>query len=519
MTGFPIRNMAFWLARQAELAPAREALDVDGKTYSFEDLEDRAARCAGALTSIGVGPGDRVGALLHNSVEYVDLFEATARIGAIMVPMSPRLAPPELGFIANDSGIRVLVYDGREVETVKAFRPDTAIESVLAVGPADDPSYDAALRGAAPIRSLAEVSWDDVLAIFYTSGTTGSAKGAMLTHGNFHWTNLNMVLALDLNRDERSLVALPMFHLGGWNVNTLPVWWKGGRVILQQSFDAGQVLQRIEEHRVTSMMGVPTMYRMLADHPSFYETDLSSLRVCACGGAPLPEGLIRLWHERGVRLLQGYGLTEAAPNCLLVPPEDAERKVGAAGRPYFFADVRVFDDRDREVGPGGTGEIVVRGPSVMKGYWRQPEATASVLRDGWLRTGDIGRIDDEGYIFVIDRLKDMFISGGENVYPAEIEKVLAGHPAVAEAAVIGVRDDRWGETGRAIVVLREGARVSSDELIDFCASRLAGFKVPRSVFFAEELPRNATGKLIKHELTRRFGTPPPAVTGDVTPPR
>ena len=500
--------MAFWLSRQAQLAPSREALSIEGSTFTFQDLDDRASRCAGAMTAMGVGPGDRVGVLLHNGVEYVDVLQASARIGAIVVPLSTRLAPAELEFIANDAGIRVLIYDGDELERVKAFRPGTTIESALAVGAGDDPAYESALRSAAPMSSFADVSWDDVLSIFYTSGTTGSPKGAMLTHGNFYWTNLNMVLALDLQRDERSLVALPMFHLGGWNVNTLSVWWKGGRVILERSFDPERVLKRIEEMRVTSVMGVPTMFRMLAEHPSFDDTDLSSLRVCACGGAPLPEALIRRWHERGVRLLQGYGLTEAAPNCLLVPPEDAERKVGAAGLPYFFADVRVFDDRDRDVGPGGTGEIVVRGPSVMKGYWRQPEATAKALRAGWLRTGDIGRVDEEGFIFVVDRLKDMFVSGGENVYPAEVENVLAAHPAVLEAAVIAVPDDRWGETGRALIVLRPDLRATSEELIDFCARRLAGFKVPRSVVFVDEaLPRNATGKLLKQELAARFAAP------------
>jgi fatty-acyl-CoA synthase len=253
-------------------------------------------------------------------------------------------------------------------------------------------------------------------------------------------------------------------------------------------------------------MGVPTVFRMLADEPGFASTDFSSVKFCICGGAPLAVDLIRAYQERGILFIQGYGLTEAAPNCLALPPEDAVRKAGSAGRPYFFADVRVVDARGRDVGPGGTGEIIVGGPSVMKGYWRRPEETARALRGGWLRTGDVGRLDEDGYIWIVDRVKDMFISGGENVYPAEVENVLAGHPAVAEAAVIGVSDPRWGEVGRAIVVLRPGVRATEDAIRAFCAERLAKFKVPASVLFSHAaLPRNPTGKLLKPEIRERWG--------------
>jgi fatty-acyl-CoA synthase len=498
--------MAFWPARQAELAPARVALEVGDRSYTFAELEDRAARCAGALSGMGVGLGDRVGAFLHNGVEYVDVLLACARLGAILVPLSTRLAPAELEFLANDAGIGTLVYDGELAETVKAFRHGTGIGSALAVGEADDPSYDTAVGSAAAHQPLEDVSPDDVLAIFYTSGTTGRPKGAMLTHGNFFWTNLNMTLALDLTRDERSLVVLPMFHVGGWNVNTFSVWWKGGRVILERSFDPDRVLRLIAERGITSVMGVPTIYQVLAEHPDFDRTDLSSVRFCICGGAPLPVPLIRTYQDRGILFMQGYGLTEAAPNCLILPPEEAVRRAGAAGRPYFFADVRVVDAEDREVAPGGSGEVVVRGPSVMKGYWRRPDETADALRGGWLRTGDVGRVDEDGYVFIVDRVKDMYISGGENVYPAEVEHVLAAHPAVAEAGVIGVADERWGESGRAVVVVRAGEDTTEDALVAFCAERLAKFKVPRDVVFSPEpLPRNATGKLLKQELRARFG--------------
>jgi acyl-CoA synthetase (AMP-forming)/AMP-acid ligase II len=501
---FAHQSIGLWPARRAELTPDRVAIEFEGRRVTYRELDERSARFAGALAASGIGPGDRVGALLDNGVEYAEVFLGAARLGAILVPLSTRLAPPELEFMANDSGAAALVYGESHAAALAGIRSNLGVKSAWVVGTGDDPSYEEALAAADPAPTPQPCGPDDVLAIFYTSGTTGRPKGAMLTHGNFLWTNLNMVLALDLTHDERSLVVLPMFHVGGWNVNTLAVWWKGGTVVLEPGFDADRVLSLIEGG-VTSVMGVPTIYQVLADHPRFASADLSSLRVAVCGGAPLGVPLIRRYQERGVKFVQGYGLTEAAPNCLMLPPEDAERKAGAAGRPYFFADVRVVDADDRPVPPGGTGEVVVRGPSVMAGYWERPEETAAALRGGWLRTGDAARLDEEGYVWIVDRIKDMYISGGENVYPAEVEHVLGSHPAVAEAAVIGVPDERWGETGRAIVVLRSPA--TAEDLQAHCRERLAKFKVPASVVFADALPRNATGKLLKPEIRAAWGTP------------
>jgi fatty-acyl-CoA synthase len=503
---FPYSSIGFWSMRRAELTPNRVALEVDGAQTTYAELDARAARAAGALASAGVSAGDRVGAYLGNSREYAEALFGCARLGAILVPLSTRLTAAELAFMAEDSGCTALVYDAALAETVRTFRPPTPVKASFAVGAGEDPAWETALGAADPLEPR-DCAADDVLAIFYTSGTTGTPKGAMLTHGNFFWTNLNISIALDFGNDERSLVVLPMFHVGGWNVNTLPVWWKGGTVVLAGAFDPSRVLRLIAEHRVTSMMGVPTIYQMLADHPGFSDADLSSVRAFVCGGAPLPVPLIRRYQERGIPFIQGYGLTEAAPNCLMLPPEDAVRKAGAAGRPYFYADTRVVDEHDKPVAAGGTGEVIVGGPSVMKGYWNRPEETAKALRGGFLRTGDVGRVDDEGYITIVDRVKDMYISGGENVYPAEVENVLAGHPVVAEAAVIGVPDERWGESGRAIVVLRPGEEADEESIRSFCADRLAKFKVPASVVFASELPRNPTGKLLKPEIRAQYGGP------------
>jgi fatty-acyl-CoA synthase len=502
---FPYESVGFWLARRASLTPNRVAVQTGDRSFTYAQLDDRAARLAGVLAATGVGPGDRVAALLANGSEHVEAMFACARLGAILVPLSQRLAAPELEFMTNDSGSTVLIYGEEWAHLVAEFRRGTGLKAAFVVGTGSDPSYEEALRSAEPVVEPRAVSPDDVLAIFYTSGTTGQPKGAMLTHGNFFWTNLCMILAFGFFQDERTLVILPMFHVGGWNANALATLWNGGTVVVSPSFDPGETLRTIERERITSMLGVPTMYQMMADDPGFAAADLSSMRAFLCGGAPLPVALIRRYQERGLGFIQGYGLTEAAPNCLLVPPEDAERKAGAAGRPYFYADVRVVDDSGNAVGPGGSGEIVVGGPGVMKGYWNRPEATAETLRGGWLHTGDVGQIDDEGYITIVDRVKDMYISGGENVYPAEVEKVLAGHPAVAEAAVIGVPDDRWGESGRAIVVLRAGSIAEPAEIQRFCAERLAKFKVPASVVFADTLPRNPTGKLLKPQLRERYG--------------
>ena len=504
MSVFPFENIGFWIARRGELTPNRVALWLDSEKTTYATLAERVARAAGALANVGVERGDRVAAYLTTGREYAETLLACANLGAILVPLSTRLAAPELEFLANDAECATLVYGAVHAGMVARFRPGTAIKAALCVGAGDDPSYEDALASADPIEPRA-VAADDTLTIFYTSGTTGRQKGAMLTHGNFHWTNLNMAIAFDFQQDERSLVVLPMFHVGGWNVNTLAVWWKGGTVVLERAFDAGRALRLIAEQRVTSMMGVPTIYQMLADHPDFARTDLSSVRGFVCGGAPLPVSLIERFQVRGVPFIQGYGLTEAAPNCLILPPEDAIRKAGAAGRPYFFTDVRVVGEDGTSVPPGGVGEVIVRGPSIMKGYWNLPQETATALRDGWLHTGDAGRIDDEGYITIVDRVKDMYISGGENVYPAEIEKTLHAHPAVAEAAVIGVPDDRWGEVGRAIVVLRDGATATEDDLRAYCTEQLAKFKVPAGVVFIDALPRNPTGKLLKTELRERFG--------------
>ena len=468
-----------WLRDRARTTPGRVAIDEHDALTTYRELDARSERLAAALLDSGLHRGDRVATLTGNSAEHVVVFFACAKAGLGLVPLSWRLAPPELAFQLDDAEPAVFIVEHEHAElAVEALAAASVAPRRAAFGELD--SYGDALD--APVED------DDTLLLVYTSGTTGRPKGAQLTHANCFWTNLGFDLATGVRGDDVVLQVLPQFHCGGWNVQPLLAWWKGALVLLERSFDARRCLDLIQRKRVTTMMGVPAIYQFMAEEQAFDDADLSSLRTAVVGGAPMPEALLERWQERGVAIVQGYGLTEAAPNVLCLPPEDAVRKAGWAGKPYPFVDVRLSPD----------GELQVRGPNVFTGYWRNAEATAAAFEDGWLRTGDVAETDDEGYYRIRGRFKDMYISGGENVYPAEVEAVLHEHPAVADAAVVGVPDERWGESGVAFVVTR--ADVTGEELRDWCGGRLARYKVPRDVRFVEELPRSAMNKVLKDEL-------------------
>jgi fatty-acyl-CoA synthase len=461
-----------WIRDRARATPARIAIDYLGREVTYAELDDASERLAASFLARGLRRGDRVATLTGNSPEHVAVFFACAKAGLILAPLSWRLAPAELAYQLDDSEPALVLVE--EEHAALAEAAGHPFEPLTVTG--DGGSVDA------PVED------DDPLLLVYTSGTTGRPKGALLTHANCFWTNLSFDLATGVSGDDVVLQVLPQFHCGGWNVQALLGWWKGARVALERSFDAARCLALIEEKRVTTMMGVPANYLFLSQEPAFATADLSSLRRAVVGGAPMPEALLETWHDRGVDVVQGYGLTEAAPNVLCLPPEDAVRKIGWAGKPYPHVDVRLSDEE----------ELQVRGPNVFAGYWRNPDATAEVLVDGWLRTGDLAERDDEGFYRIKGRLKDMYISGGENVYPAEVESVLHEHPAVADAAVVAVPDDRWGEVGAAFVVA--SAAVSEDELVEFVRGRLARFKAPKAVRFVDVLPRSGMGKVQKEEL-------------------
>jgi fatty-acyl-CoA synthase len=482
------------------MSPNRVAVVHNDRSLTYAELHERASRLACALAGSGVRRGDRVAYLGPNAPEFLEVLFAVGRLGAVFVPLNWRLSAPELAYILRDCGARLLFVAAGQADTAARVRETVDVPAV----PLGE-SYERLLAGAAAEPPGERVTADDTCMILYTSGTTGRPKGAMLTHGNVTWNCVNLLLDVDLAADEVTLVPAPMFHVAALNQTVLPTLLKGGRVVLESAFDAERVLALIGRHRVTYLFGVPTMFLAMTRAPGWADADLSSLRSAACGGAPVPEAVIDAYQARGVTFLQGYGLTEASPGVLFLRRDDSVRKAGSAGTQVFFGEVRLVRPDGVDAGPGEPGEILVRGPQVMAGYWGQPEATAEVLSvDGWLRTGDVGVADDEGYIWIRDRTKDVIISGGENIYPAEVEDVLYRHPAVAECAVIGVPDEHWGEVGRAIVVPREGARPDAADLLAFVAERIARFKVPKSVVFTDALPRTASGKVLKSKLRGRF---------------
>ncbi|WP_248963466.1 AMP-binding protein [Sphaerisporangium perillae] len=496
-----------WPRDRARATPRRTAIVFDGAETSYATLDARSERLAAALLAGGLRPGDRVATLTGNRPEHVEVFFACAKAGLILTPVNVRLTAPEVAYQLSDAEPSILlaspellplaeqarVVSGHACPIVELTRQ--GLDSLGTRAPlAGDPA-------ARPDGLPGDPPDDAGLLLVYTSGTTGRPKGALLTHANCFWTNLSLDRGCELREDDVVLQVLPQFHVGGWNVQPLLAWWKGATVVLEASFDAGRALRLIAERGVTTMMGVPATYLFMATHPAFASADLSGLRRVVVGGAPMPEPLLRVWLDRGVSIVQGYGLTEAAPNVLCLPAEEVAGRVGWAGTPYPHVDVALRDAATGRLLDGpAAGELLVRGPNVFAGYWHDPAATAAVMADGWLRTGDVAERDASGFYRIRDRAKDMYVSGGENVYPAEVESVLQGHPDVAEAAVVGVPDDRWGEVGCAFVVPAPGAAPAVDDLVAYCRGMLAGFKVPRHVRLVGRLPRSAVGKLLKNEL-------------------
>ena len=501
-------GLGFMLTRRATLSPDRTALIFRDETWTFDEFNRLTNRVAHGLHAGGTNPGDRVGFLGLNHPRFLFTLFGAAKLGAVFVPLNFRLTGSELAFIIHDAGLQTLVYEDNFASIVDEIRDQIDVVHLIAGEEREGArSFDDVIHDQRDDNLDYPIAEEDVAWIMYTSGTTGRPKGAMLTHGNVFWNNINASLAVDSLVDDRTLAVAPLFHIGGLNITPIATLMQGGLVVIEQIFEPGLVLELIERHRITTMFGVPAMYMFMAQHEDFATRDLSSVRILAVGGAPVPELLLRTYTERGIVFLQGYGLTETAPYACILPPEMLAAKLGSAGVAPFFTDTKVVDDNGNDVADGERGEIVVRGPNVMKGYWNRPDATAEVMSDGWFHTGDIGKRDRDGYFWILDRKKDMIISGGENIYPAEVEDVLFQHPAVQDVAVIGVQHARWGETVRAVVVLRDGSDVTAQQIVDFTSGRLARYKQPRSVVFADWLPRNPTGKVVKFELRERYGQP------------
>ncbi len=495
-------DLSRWIARNAAWRPHWPALVFADEPISYRALDAGIAQLAAALAgTFAVKRGDRIAVLSYNRPEYVALIFAAARIGAIVVPLNWRLAPPEHGQILADADPALLVVDGdlqARAEDLARMAPRAhraAIDFALDGWTELADACDAAGPPPAPVGRP-----EDPVLLVYTSGTTGRPKGAVLTQGAVTWNAVNSVWAHDFTSEDRILTTLPLFHVGGLNIQTLPALHAGATVLLHKRFAPAEMLAAIARDRPTVTLLVPAVMKALTEHPQWERADLSSLRLAMAGSSVVPVELIRPFHARGVPVGQVYGATETGPVSIVLRGLDAMRKEGACGTPAIHCDARIVDDRDEDVKPGERGEILLRGPHITQGYWRDSASTSAAFLGGWFRTGDIGHQDEDGHFWVDDRKKDMIISGGENIYPAELEAVLETDPTIAEAAVVARPDAKWGEVPVAIVVPRAGAAVDPDAVKARFAGRLAKFKHPHDVVIVDSLPRNAMGKVLRYVL-------------------
>lgn len=488
-----------WLNKWQHYSPNNIALQ-DGDTgleISYKELYTRSCRGAEALKKkFNIANGDRVAVLAMNDLSYVVLFFALQRLGATLVPINYRLTSREVEHILTDCDPQLIVIDSEFKDLVT---PARASKTALLHLCGSDQSFYKYCQTTSMGYTQFESTPLHVAMIIYTSGTTGAPKGAMITHKMLFWNSLNTTLRLNISQYDCAVIFLPFFHTGAWNVLTTPFLHRGAKTIFLKKFDAEKVLRLSEENKATLLFGVPTTMAMLEQHPHFEMADLSSIRYAIVGGEPMPLPLIERWHAKGLPVRQGYGLTEFGPNVFSLNEEDAIRKIGSIGFANFYIDTKIVNERGDELPPDQVGELLLRGPMCMAGYWNNAEATQSTLVNGWLHTGDLAYKDSDGYHYISGRKKDMYKSGGENVYPAEIEQVLQRHPNVKEAAVIGVPDEKWGESGKAFVCLHKPG-TTADELSEYCVKNLAKFKIPKYFEFLETLPKGDSGKVLKRAL-------------------
>ena len=502
----PVRHYD-WIAHFSRRTPDKVAV-VDlfsERRFTYAQFDARISRLAAHLRDrLTIARGDRVAVLALNTTDTLEVQFACGRLGAVFLPLNTRLTVPELQFIVGDAAPKVMVHDTDLAEIARTVAKLCNVESAIALGPGG--SYESAIAAAKPLASCEDLTLNDISTIMYTSGTTGQPKGAIITHGMTFWNCVNLGGPAYISPSSVLLTVLPLFHTGGLNCYTNPVLHAGGTVLIMRAFDPGLTLKLISDpvQGINVFFGVPSIYQFMAQHPSFETADFSRLIIGGVGGAPMPVPLLNVFEAHGVALQQGYGMTETSPAVLALDRGDAVRKAGSSGKPVLHTEVRIVRPDGTDAAVGELGELWVKGPNVTPGYWNRPEANRTSFTDGWLHTGDATRIDEDGFYYIIDRWKDMYISGGENVYPAEVENVLHQITAIAEAAVIGVPDPQWGEVGMAIVALKPGQSLSEAQILKHCAANLARFKCPRLIRFVDALPRNATGKIHKPTLRENF---------------
>jgi fatty-acyl-CoA synthase len=508
-------NAASTIYANARYQPESVVIRYAGGDLTYAQLNDRAARLAAVLTDRGVAGGDRVAYLGLNSPAFLVTMFATFRLGAIFVPVNFRLAGPELQAVRQGSGATAIVCEDGHRDTLDAVRDQNELKHFLLID--DDPEIPAApgpikewqpwgplLAAAEPSTTLVPRQFDDPAILMYTSGTTGQPKGVILTHGNIWWNGVNVDSRLSTRRGDTTFAIAPLFHIGGLNALALRAIVRGGSLIIRRSFEPTALLRDLVDYRVNSLFAVPAMLAALARVPCVFTADLSCLHSVVVAGAPVPPSLIAQYAKHSIVLQQAWGLTETAPFATHLPAEHTLTKLGSAGITMPHTEIQIVDPASGlPVGPGVNGEILVRGPNVTPAYWNNPDATAAAFDDdGWFHSGDIGYVDTDGYLYIVDRLKDMIINGGENIYPAEVERALADLPGLIDIAVVGAADEQWGETVVAVACLTDGSKLTLDEVQAHCATKLARFKLPRQLQLVKAVPRNASGKLDKIAIRR-----------------
>lgn len=489
-----------WLQRWAQFSPQAKALtDGDsGRFLNYQELYEQS--CTGAAylqKKSNIKAGDRVVLFSTNEINSYILFFALARLGATLVPINFRLTARELIFVINDADPTLVIYEQQFSQLMSEIKKDLKNPSCEVFS-----DFDQALRQPKSHQTF-ESNWNSVALIIYTSGTTGFPKGAMITHEGLFWNSINTTLRLNICQSDSAVIFLPLFHTGGWNVLSTPFFHRGAHIILTKKFDADQILTLSEQHKTTLLFGVPTTMRMMSQTPGFTNADLTSIRYAIVGGEPMPLEEIRTWQSKNIPVRQGYGLTEFGPNVFSLNETDTVRKMGSIGFPNFYVQVQVIDERNQVCKAGEIGELWLKGPMAMAGYWNNPKATSETLENGWLKTGDLVYFDDENYFFVVGRKKDMYKSGGENVYPAEIEKIILEILWVKEVAVLGLADPQWGEVGHAYVVAKNPELFNQEQLNQHCQQNLAKFKIPKYFTAMADLPKGDSGKILKRQIVQQ----------------
>jgi fatty-acyl-CoA synthase len=505
-------NIGDWIRKWSFLQPLKKAVVFEDRPFTYQEINLRTNQLCHFLLDLGVEKGDRISILLYNCHQYLEIFFALSKIGAILVPLNWRLAGPELEFILKDSGSRMIIFDPEFKEVLTSLRPHLSLSngdyvSIESPCPVWAKDYEKGLLGSSISEPQLQDSagGEDPHILMYTSGTTGVPKGAILSHRKTFFNALNADIFYELTSKDILIVSRPLFHSGGLLVQAVPLLYKGGTLILKKRFRPHEILETIQEHRVTLVEMAATVFQFILQECDLTRYDLSSVRYYFTGGERVSVAMLKEYLEKGITISQIFGQTETSTITFL-PPEKAAAKMGSVGVPVFYGEVRIVDKKGRDAGPEEIGEMVVKGPTLMSGYWNRPDLTSETIRDDWLYTGDLARRDEEGYIYIVDREKDMYISGGENVYPAEIEKVLHTHPRVFDAAIIGIPDEKWGEVGKAFIVLKPGGTVSNGEILEFLKGKVAKYKIPKCVEYVEELPKTASGKIQKFLLKERHKT-------------